>query len=148
MKKLNFSTNINASKEIVWQSLWDGANYPTWTSVFSEGSHVITDGWKEGTKVLFLDGKGCGMVSTVAANKVNQYMSFTHLGMVDDGKEDTSSEKVKEFAGATETYTLNEAGGVTSLTVEVDITDEHAEYFTKTFPVALEKVKSLSENNN
>ena len=147
MQQLNFSTNIKASAENVWKVLWGDDSYPKWTSVFSEGSHAITD-WKEGSKVLFLDGKGSGMVSTVSANKANEFMSFKHLGEVKDGVEDTTSDKVKGWAGATETYTLTDTGGVTELSVDVDIIDEHKDYFIKTFPRALEQVKELSEQSS
>lgn len=147
MQQLNFSTNIKASAENVWKVLWGDDSYPKWTSVFSEGSHAVTD-WKEGSKVLFLDGKGSGMVSTVSANKPNEFMSFKHLGEVKDGVEDTTSDKVKGWAGATETYTLTDTGGVTELSVDVDIIDQHKDYFIKTFPRALEQVKELSERSS
>ncbi len=146
MQKLNFSTSINAPKEKVWQVLWSDASYRAWTAVFTEGSFAKTDNWKEGSKVLFLDGKGSGMVSMVAANRPNEYMSFKHLGEVKDGVEDTSSEKVKGWSGSMENYTLKEAGGKTELAVEMDITEDFKDFFTNTWPKALEQVKSLSEN--
>jgi len=52
---------------------------------FAEGSAVKTDNWKEGSKLHFHDGNGNGMVSEVAANRPNEYMSFRHLGFVKDG---------------------------------------------------------------
>ena len=145
MEKINFSTSINAPKEKVWKALWEDSNYRNWTSVFAEGSYAKTDNWKEGSKVLFLDGKGSGMVSMVAINKPNEFMSFKHLGIVKDGIEDVASKEVKEWAGAVESYTLNGRNGKTELTVEMDITDEFKDYFTNTWPKALEKVKELSE---
>ena len=146
MQKINFSTDINAPKEKVWEVLWNEASYRTWTQPFAEGSHVVTDNWKEGSKVLFLDGRGMGMVSVVASNKPNEFMSFKHLGEVKDGVEDTSSEKVSGWAGATENYFLKEAGGKTQLKVEMDITDEFKDMFSKIWPKALEQVKTLCEN--
>ena len=145
MEKINFSTSINAPKEKVWKVLWEDSNYRNWTSVFAEGSYAKTDNWKEGSKVLFLDGKGSGMVSMVAANKPHEFMSFRHLGVVKEGVEDITSEQVKEWAGALESYTLNGTNGKTQLTVEMDITDEFKDYFNNTWPKALEKVKELSE---
>ena len=148
MEKLNFSTSINAPKEKVWEILWDDAGYRAWTSAFCEGSHAKTDNWKEGTKVLFLDPKGSGMVSMVAANKPNEFMSFKHLGEVKDDVEDTTSEKVKAWAGAFENYTLNESNGTTELLIEMSsagIPDEFKDYFLKTWPVALENLKQLVE---
>ena len=146
MEKLNFSIDINAPKEKVWKVLWDDSSYRKWTSVFMEGSCVETDNWKEGSKVLFLDGKGSGMVSKVAVNKPNEYMSFEHLGEVKDGVEDTSSEKVKGWSGSKENYTLKDAGGKTELTVDMDITEDFKEMFQNIWPKAMEQIKVLSEN--
>ncbi|MEI9912588.1 MAG: hypothetical protein WDO71_24875 [Bacteroidota bacterium] len=88
------------------------------------------------------------MVSTVAANRANEYMSFKHLGEVKDGVEDTTSEKIKEWAGSTENYTLTETGGVTELSIDMDITDEFKDMFMDMWPKALKLVKDLSENKN
>jgi hypothetical protein len=145
MEKINFSATINAPREKVWKTLWEEDNYRNWTAVFAEGSTVETENWKEGSKVLFLDGKGSGMVSKVAANKPNEYMSFEHLGIVQDGVEDTSSEKVKDWAGAHENYTLKGTNGKTELIVDMDINDEYKDYFLKTWPQAMKKIKELAE---
>ena len=146
MQKHEFKTSINAAPEKVWDVLWDDASYRQWTSVFAEGSMVETD-WKEGSKVFFLDGKGQGMVAQIAAKRPNEYMSFRHLGMVENGVEDVSSEKVKPWAGAMENYTLRKVDGKTELVVDIDITEDHKDYFLKTWPQALERVKELSEKN-
>jgi len=145
MQKINFSASINAPKEKVWTCLWEIFHYNTWTSVFSEGSTVKTDNWKEGSKILFLDGNGQGMVSMVAANRPNEFMSFKHLGVVKDGVEDTSSEAVSAWAGLMENYSLSGENGNTVLSVEMECTDDFKEYFMKTWPVAFEKVKGLAE---
>jgi uncharacterized protein YndB with AHSA1/START domain len=147
MEKLKLSTTINAPKEKVWNVLWDDASYRAWTSAFAEGSYAKTDNWKEGTKVLFLDPKGSGMVSMVAKNKPNEYMSFKHLGEVINGVEDTTSDRVKAWAGGTENYTLKEENGKTTLAIDMDITEEFKEMMEKMWPKALEKVKELSEKN-
>ena len=146
MEKYEFKTTINAPREKVWDILWNKENYNQWTSVFAEGSTVETD-WKEGSKVLFLDGKGQGMVSMIAAKRPNEYMSFRHLGFVVNGVEDTQSEKIKEWAGAMENYTLTQDEGKTELIVDIDITDEYKDYFLKAWPLALEKVKEMAEKN-
>ena len=146
MERKEFKVSINAPKEKVWRVLWDDSTYPKWTSVFSEGSQAQTD-WKKGSKVLFGDGKGNGMLAIIAEKIPNEFMSFKHLGEVKDGVEDVSSEKVQSWAGATENYTLKGDGSHTELKVEMDITDDFMEYFEKTFPQALAKVKELAEKN-
>lgn len=145
MEKINFNVMINATPEKVWQVLWTDDTYRKWTSAFAEGSYAKTD-WKQGSKVLFLDGKGQGMVSKIAVNRPNEYMSIEHLGEVKDGIEDTSSERVKVWAGAHENYTLKKVNGKTELSIDMDINDEYKEMFSKIWPVALENVKKLSEN--
>ncbi len=144
MEKLKFNTTINAPTEKVWDVLWNDNTYSKWTAVFSEGSKAETD-WKKGSKILFTDGKGSGMVSEIADNIPNEYMSFRHLGMVLNGVEDTTSEKIKGWAGAMENYRLMESDGKTELEVELDMNDEYKDYFKDTFPKALKLVKELSE---
>jgi hypothetical protein len=144
MEKQQFKITIDAPREKVWDILWGKSSYPTWTSVFSEGSGVETD-WKKDSKALFLDSTGQGMVSTIAENKPNEFMSIKHLGTVKDGVEDLDSEQTRQWAGALENYTLKTVNGKTELTVEMDITDEYKDYFQKTWPKALDKVKELAE---
>ncbi len=144
MEKHEFKTTINASRDKVWDILWNEDNYRQWTSVFAEGSSVETD-WNEGSKVLFVDGKGNGMVSMIAVKRPVEYMSFKHLGFIMDGVEDTTSEKVKPWVGAMENYTLRQNDEKTELVVDIDLTDEYKDYFLKTWPQALEKVKAMAE---
>jgi hypothetical protein len=146
MQTQEFKISITAPREKVWKVLWDDKSYRAWTSVFSEGSHVETD-WKKGSKVLFVDDKGAGMVSAIRENIPNEFMSFEHLGMVKDGVEDTTSQEIKEWSGAMENYRLTNNGNNTELVVHVDVADKWKDYFVKTFPLALEKVKELAEKN-
>lgn len=131
MKKQHFDININASREKVWKVLWEDASYRAWTSLFHEGSHAVTD-WKEGSKVLFLSPEGDGMVSTIAANRPYEFMSFKHLGTVQNGVEDLDSPETRAWAGALENYTLKEQDGMTKLSIETDITEEYGDYFLST----------------
>ena len=147
METQKFKITIDAPPEKVWEILWNDASYGAWTSFFSEGSRAETD-WKTGSKVLFLDGKNNGMVSVIAQNIPNELMSFIHLGTVKNGVEDLVSEKVSEWSGAKENYTLKKVNGKTELTVEMDEPPKEVkDYFMTTFPKALDKVKELAEKN-
>ena len=146
MEKQTFSITIDAPRGKVWDTLWKDESYRAWTSAFSENSHAETD-WQTGSKVLFLDGKGSGMVSTIAENRPNEYMSIRHLGMVKDGVEDTSSEEVKQWAGALENYTLKSDGGKTELVVDLDLNTDWVEYMQNTWPKALQRLKELAEKS-
>ena len=144
MQRKQFEITINATPDRVWEVLWGDDSYRQWTSVFSEGSHAVSD-WKKGSKVLFLDGQGSGMVSRIADIVPGRFMSFEHLGEMKDGVEDTMSEKVKQWAGAHENYTLIPIDGGTKLITDIDLDGEFVEMFSGIFPKALAKVKELAE---
>jgi hypothetical protein len=147
MEKQTFKISINAAPEKVWDILWNDITYPEWTSVFSPGSRAESD-WKQGSKVLFLNSENDGMVALIAENKPNEFMSFKHIGMIEKGVEDTESEKVRQWAGALENYTLRKVNGTTELSVDMDMTEEYKDYFLQTWPKALDKLKELSEKNS
>jgi len=144
MKKLTFSIQINASRQKVWEVLWNEDSYTEWTSVFGEGGSVDTD-WKEGSKIAFLSATGDGMSSRIAKKIPNQYMSFLHVAEIKDGVEQPLNEESKKWSGATENYTLSDLKDGTKLDVDMDITDDHEAFFREKFPGALEKVKELAE---
>jgi hypothetical protein len=146
MKKLHFTTDIKAPKEKVWDILWQDQTYRKWTSVFTPTSYYITD-WKEGGKIQFLSGEGSGMYSIIEKMNRPDFMSFKHIGEMKEGKELPIDEKTKQWSGSHENYTLEESNGVTRLTAEIDMPEEHAVYFEDAFPKALRIVKELSEAN-
>jgi hypothetical protein len=86
------------------------------------------------------------MFSTIAKKTPNKFMSFKHLGTVKGGEEQPETEETKSWSGAKENYLLDEKNGVTELTVTMDITEAHEQYFKDTFPKALEIVKALAEH--
>ena len=119
MNKLNFSIVINAPKKKVWHTMLDDATYRQWTTPFNEGSYYKGD-WSKGSKIIFLGpnpetGKEGGMVSRIVENKLYEFMSIEHLGMINDGVEDTTSEEVKKWTPAFENYTFKEKNGETQV---------------------------------
>jgi hypothetical protein len=149
MKTKEFKIKIDAPREKVWKILWEDKSYREWTKPFSETSYAQTD-WKKGSKVLFHDGKGNGMVSTIADNRPNEFMSIKHLGIVKNGVEDLESPEVKQWAGSMENYSLKDMNGNTELTVHMDmgeIDQQMLDFFMNAWPKALERVKDLSEKN-
>ena len=144
MEKLTFSVAINAPKEKIWRAMLEDATYRQWTNAFSEGSYAVTD-WKEGSKALFLDPDGNGMVSRIEVHRPNEFLSILHVGHVKKGVEDTESEEAKAWAGAHENYLLKEANGVSMLAIEMDVKDDYRNYFAETWPKALNKLKQIVE---
>lgn len=146
MKYQKFNIAIAAEPAVVWNVLWDKDSYPRWTSVFAPGSRAETD-WKEGSKVLFVDGAGSGMVSRIEKIRENELMFFRHLGVVKDGQELTGTPESSQWEG-TEVYKLERTKTGTNLEVELgfeSLTPKFQDYFASTFPKALDEVKRLAE---
>lgn len=149
MNKLHFSIVINAPKKKVWDTMLEDKTYRVWTEAFSPGSHYVGD-WSKGSKILFLGpdpntGKLGGMVSRIKENRLHEYISIEHLGMVQDGVEDTTSDAVKAWAGAHENYAFKEKNGKTEVLIDIDIADDFKEMFEGMWPKALQKLKELAE---
>lgn len=144
MNRIHFSANIKAGKEKVWKTLWNDSTYRQWTSVFDVGSYAVSD-WKEGSKALFFSSNGGGLYSIIDQMIPNELMSFKHLGILKDGKEQINNEETNTWSGSMETYILKEHDGFTELSVELDTTEAFMDFFDKTFPKALEMVKMIAE---
>lgn len=146
MKKLEFSITINAGPEKVWEIITGKDTYRQWTALFAEGSSVQTD-LKKGSKALFLDGKGNGMVSEIVESIPGKFLSIHHLGEVKGGVEDTTSYQGEQWGDAFENYTLKEVDGKTVWLVNMDMNEEYVQYMEDTWPLALAKVKELAEKS-
>ena len=140
MEKIEFKKEVKASAEKVWDVLLGKDTYPKWTSVFAEGSSVETD-WEKGSKAIFGDGTGNGMVSRIEENIPFKFLSIKHLGEIKDGKEDLD----KNWGDAYENYTLTEKDGHTILDIELNISNDWKDYMIDTWPKALALVKELAE---
>jgi len=149
-QNMHFEITIKASVETVYKTMLEDKTYTEWTSEFNPTSH-FKGSWEKGSKILFLgtdgDGNQAGMVSRIRENIPNRFVSIEHLGIVEDGKEIYSGQKVEEWAGALENYTFSEMEGDTLLGVDLDldVADEYRTYFAETWPKALDKLKSICE---
>jgi hypothetical protein len=151
MKKLHFSIVINAPKEKVWHTMLDDKSYREWTKAFNEGGYY-KGSWEKGSKILFLGpdpktGKEGGMVSRIAENKPYEFISIEHLGIIQDGVEDTTSDEAKKWAPAYENYTFTEKDGKTEVSVDMDLTDEYGDMFNDMWPDGLKRLKTIAEQS-
>lgn len=100
MVEIHFSIDINAPKEKVYNAMLKEYPYRAWTQVFGPGSHYVGD-WGEGSKILFLapdeNGKMSGMIARIKENRPYEYVSIEYLGIVEDGKEDTTSDEARRW---------------------------------------------------
>jgi hypothetical protein len=144
-KTLHFNVTIQAPRRIVWDTLIGAESYKAWTAAFCEGSHY-RGSWDEGSKIQFLAPSGDGMTAEIAANRLHEFISIRHLGEIQQGVEDTTSDKVRAWAPAYENYTFADAaGGGTTLTVSLDTVPEYEQFMLDTFPKALGLLKGLCE---
>lgn len=144
MRTIKKSIDINAPRDRVWDVLFGDEYTKIWYAEFAEGSHAETD-WKVGSKAVFTDKKGEGMISRIDANRPNEFLSLEYLGFIMNGKEDYESAGAKSMMGGHETYKLSEKSGHTHLDITSDMGEEYYDSMAKAWDKALMKVKGLAE---
>lgn len=151
MEKIHFSTHIEAPPKKVWDTMLAKETYPIWTAHFSPGSRY-EGSWDEGAEIRFLGpnpdgskGEG-GMYSRIKTNRPYEFLSIEHLGMIENGIIDTTSEKVRDLVPAFENYTFKEVDGGTELLIEMNTNDEYKAMFEGMWPKALAELKQLAED--
>ena len=141
MKKIEFSIEISATNEKVWEALWNDENYRKWTSAFMEGSYAESD-WKEGSEIKFLSPGKNGMFGIIENLVPLKKMYFKHLGEIKNGEK----QEISYGDEAIERYDLLQENGKTILTATMNAPEEYIIYFSRVFPTALEKIKEIAEN--
>lgn len=145
MKELQFSIEINTSKERVWSTLWADKSFRDWASIIDEGTYMKGE-MKEGNEIQFISSvNGYGVTSLIEKLIPNEFVLFRHSA---DTKDAGQQEREKEWTGGTESYSLTEKNGVTALIVKTDVPQELEEMFNIILPRALERIKTLAEGNN
>jgi hypothetical protein len=151
MTKVHFKENINASAEKVYKTMLgidDVKIYEQWTAEFNPTS-TYEGKWDKGSKILFVGcdetGKRGGMVSEIAENIPNRFVSIRHYGILDGDTEIIEGPEVEKWTGGFENYSFEEKNGVTTITIEIDVTEEFMDYFNETWPRALKKIKLMCE---
>jgi hypothetical protein len=144
MKTLRFETVIHAPRAQVWDTMLGPETYKAWAAAFCEGTYYVGS-WEEGARIHFLAPSGDGMSAVIAENRLHQFVSIRHIGMIENGVEDTTSDKVRAWAPAYENYRFEEVAGVCTVTVTLDTAAEWEAYMLDAFPKALASLKSLCE---
>ncbi|MBU4440458.1 MAG: hypothetical protein L6276_03955 [Acetobacterium sp.] len=142
MKEIELSIRINAAKESVWATLWEDITFRDWASIIDEGTYLKGD-MKEGNEIQFISSvNGYGVISLIEKLNANTFILFRHSA---DTKESGQQQRKKEWTGGTESYSLTEKNGVTTLIVKTDVPQELVEIFNTRLPKALERIKILAE---
>lgn len=145
MNRLSYSIDIKADKPNIWKALWNEANYRKWAAVFFKGSYIRVNNWEEGSIIHFLGEGQNGIYSLIDSHDPDNSIRFKHIGNVSEGEEQEPDKDVKLWSGATESYSIrtNTAGGH-SLTIEIDVMDEHLDFMKEKLPLALDVIKEMA----
>lgn len=156
MKKLQFKASIHAPVTKVYDfmlGISSKSTYEQWTALFNPTS-TYEGSWDKGNKMLFIgvDEQGAkgGMVSEIADNIPNRFVSIRHYGLLQGNVEITEGPEVEKWANGLENYTFEENNGPdnyqgTTVTVDLDTTEDFLEYMNEHYPKALDKLKEICE---
>ena len=141
MKKLPYSTIIQAPRQIVWDTMLSPDTYRQWTSGFCAGSYY-EGSWEKGSCLKFLSPSGEGMRAEIAENRPLEHLSIRHLACIQATGEELFPEP------AYENYTFRDSGTGTELQVEMDTDEKYEAMFTEMWPRALKLLKILCEEKH
>ncbi len=138
---------IRASRKKTWEVVFNQNFTQKWYDELSFGAQVEST-WEEGSKVLFTDLSGGGLVGKVKVHKPFEQISVQYQGIVSAGDEDYQSESAQEVMGGHETYTfLENTPGLTQLIVELDTPGGTSGTVSSAWERALCKIKILAEES-
>lgn len=139
---MQFSVEIHATKEKVWDTLWQDETLRQWAGIIDPGTYMVGE-LKEGNEVQYISAEnGYGVTSLVDTCVPNEYLLLKHQA---DTKNSGKDQRDDEWTGGDESYQLSEKDGITTLTVAFDVPSNLEEYFNEAYPKALAKVKELAE---
>lgn len=145
MKKINFTIDIHAPKQKVYDTLIDPELYKVWVHVAWPNSFY--DGkWEAGEQLRFISPGNGGTAATVAEIRKGDYILLVHEAVLNpDLTQDITSDAAKGWVGTTESYRFTESNGITHLVVEMLCNPEWVSMFEEGFPTALNKLKEICE---
>lgn len=85
------------------------------------------------------------MVSMIAKHIPSQFVSIKHLGILAGNTEILDGLEVEKWAGGLENNSFQENNGTTTVTVDLDTSEEFASYMEGTYPQSLQKLKQICE---
>jgi uncharacterized protein YndB with AHSA1/START domain len=142
MNQLEFSIDIHAPKETVWDTLWQDETFRDWAGLIDPGTYMVGE-LIEGNEVQYISAEnGYGVTSLVAKVVPNEFLLLKHQA---DTQDTGTRERAKEWTGGEESYTLTEQDGITTLQTAFDVPSNQEAYFNDAYPKALERVKQLAE---
>ncbi len=144
MKDLQFSIDIAAPRERVWDCMFDPLAYRDWTRAFADGSYY--EGvWATGRRLRFLDPQGFGMEAVVDEAVPHERLSLRLVGEIKDGRPVAGSRLAQMPAHERYVFTATPQRG-THLAVHLQSWDDgFTDFLQTTWPQALSRLKAIAE---
>src|SRR5690349_15212765 len=121
MKEMQFTIDIHATKERVWDTLWRDETFREWAGLIDPGTYMLGD-LKQGSEVQFISAEnGYGVTSLVDKLVEGESVLFRHQA---DTQDDGERTRENEWTGGAESYALTEQGDITTLTAAFDVPAE------------------------
>jgi uncharacterized protein YndB with AHSA1/START domain len=147
---LRYSVSIQRRPEDVMAAMISEPGYKYWTSAFNESSHY-EGSWEKGKRIssvgMDANGKKGGMISSIKELIPGKFLSIEHTGLIENGEEITNRADVEKWKGMLENYYFRPVNELTEVTIEMGSIEGFDDYFNKTWPVALNRLKSYCENS-
>ena len=149
--KLTFSISIQAPVALVYDKMLgitDTTTYESWVALFNPTS-TYEGKWEKGEKIYFIgtdeNGNKGGMVAIIADIQPNAFVSIKHKGLFQNGQEIMEGPDVEKWANGFENYTFQRDNETTTLIVDLDVTEDFADFMNEIYPKALDKLKEICE---
>lgn len=144
---IRFEIEINSEPGDVFKTMIDPESYSKWIAAFDPNSK-FEGSWEKGTEIRFVgtneDGTKGGMISRIRDNKPGEYICIEHLEVI--GK--SAVAQTADWNGCLEEYIFKSKHHKTLLIIKSETTEQFKPYFEETWPKALDKLKSICENQS
>src|SRR5437870_13524344 len=99
MKEMQFSVEINATKEKVWDTLWQDETFREWAGIIDPGTYMVGE-LKEGNEIQFISAEnGYGVTSLVEKLIEGEFLLLRHHA---DTQDEGKREREKQWTGGKE----------------------------------------------
>ncbi|HYG14139.1 MAG TPA: SRPBCC domain-containing protein [Bacteroidia bacterium] len=145
MKTIKKSVEIKASKEKVWDILFDTEKSKAWYEAFMAGSHAEGN-WTKDSLMLFKDAEGTGLAARVVEITPGELVDLQYEAVVYNGKLNYDDQEAQDWKGLHETYRVTGNGVATTLAIESGVPDRFFGSMDEAWDNAIKKIKELAEN--
>ena len=147
MKNKEYTIEINAPQDRVWDIMLSKDTYAEWVKGFAENSLFVGE-WTQGTHMDFIHPNHGGTRATLDIVDRPHRLQATHIALISkDGSLDTTSEFAKTWIGTVEEYILQTENDTTHVTIVMHFHPDYEDMLDKGWKKSLQFLKALCETN-